>query len=311
MAARDLDSFMETPDEFDQLSAEDQAALFAGRSIEGETTSDAPDADDNADERDDPAADAATRDDEPETQPAPVVIAKDGKHTIPFEELEAAREQAKFWKQKAELAAQANASQVAEPRQQDEPVEVDLDELEMLADDAHESGDTETRNELRKQIRAEVERRTAARVLSEIAERNAAAKQADDQAALQAEAARIFASQPYLNHEGEAPNHKAIAQVRALRDLNMANGMSPADALADAAAEIGRLYSPENAAAKADEAIKSAKARTPTSMSSIPMAATPYHDEAEAMVNMSASDLGSKFAKMTSAQIEEALARTL
>lgn len=85
-AVRDLDYFMseEHADEFGKLTEEEQASLYTNGKLEGETAIiDAPD--------------DATK--EPDQKVEPVVQAKDGIHTIPFKELEDAREKARYFEQ--------------------------------------------------------------------------------------------------------------------------------------------------------------------------------------------------------------------
>lgn len=335
MGTRDLDFFMEHPDEFETLSAEDQAKVFEGRSIEGEISSVPPDAaaqtasepegDEEAPEQGDPQADAGEK---------PAVLAKDGKHFIPFEELETAREQARQWKHKAEEAAavaerlsnsrQGDGQQVAADTDTSPPAAqaVDLDDLEMQAEDASTSGDLETYRALRKQINAEVERRAVDRAIAAVEQREAQERQRAVETAVQAEASRAIAQHPFLDHQGPNPNWEAIAQVQALRDLYAADGKPMDKALADAVAKVVPMYSAfaeppksessdQAISAKAAAAIAKAKASPPNSMSSIPSASVPHHDESAAMLEMSPMELSQKFASMTPEQIERALARVL
>ena len=82
--ARDLAFFEANPEQFDALSDEDRMLLANGDTIEGETEGESPDA--NATEET-----AVQGGEEAADSEQPAVLAKDGKHTIPFEELQAAR----------------------------------------------------------------------------------------------------------------------------------------------------------------------------------------------------------------------------
>ena len=326
MGTKDFDFFLENPDEFDKLSVEDQAKVFGGGSIEGEISSDPPDA-------------AAQTESEPEggeeapeqsnSADKPAVLAKDGKHLIPFEELENAREQARQWKQLAEEAS-ALAEHLKNTGQQQTPDEsasgkegegsIDLDNLEMQAEEASLAGDMDTYRVLRKQINSEVERRAASRAIEALQEREARERQRAIETAVQAEASKAIAQYPFLDHLGSNPNWEAIAQVQALRDLYAANGSAIDKALADAVAKVALMYAepkksapaePEDVAAKAAAAIAKAKAPAPNSMSSIPSASIPHHDEADALLDMGSNQLNEKFMSMAPDQIERVLARLL
>jgi len=54
-----------------------------------------------------------------------------------------------------------------------------------------------------------------------------------------------------------------------------------------------------------------AKAQAPNSMSSIPSASIPHHDEADALLDMGSNQLNEKFMSMAPDQIERVLARLL
>jgi hypothetical protein len=150
--SKDFDYFLEHPEEFEQLSAEDQAKLAEGRSIEGEISSVPPDAAaaDETNPEQQQVDPAEANSDPPE---APVVLAKDGKHTIPFEELQAAREQARYWQAKAEEALAQQ--QVETPPEQTTPP-VDLKELRRELREAVLSDDEEREAEIQDKIDAEL-----------------------------------------------------------------------------------------------------------------------------------------------------------
>ncbi len=120
MAALDLAYFEAHPDAFEELSDEDRMALANGDTIEGELQGESPDADDQEETTDESREGI-------EAEEAPAILARDGKHTIPFEELQSAREQARYWQAQAEQAQAASQSQA---QQQAEPEKVvDLKEL--------------------------------------------------------------------------------------------------------------------------------------------------------------------------------------
>ena len=316
--SKDFDYFLERPEEFGQLSAEDQAALAEGRSIEGEISSVPPDAaaaQTNQEQQADELAE--TNGNPPE---APVVLAKDGKHVIPFEELQNAREQARYWQAKAEEAlAQRQAEKPPEPATT--PM-VDLKELRRELREAVFAEDEAREAEIQEKIDAELMRRAEESAYQRIERRDAEARQRAAEQSVEAAAAKAIADYPFLDHTGQEANHEAIAQVQALSVLYANNGAAPAEALSRAVGKVVQMYvsppppTPDasrsgNIEAKASAAIAKARSPAPNSMSAIPSASVPHHDEAEAMLNMSPVQLSAKFASMTPDQIEAAVSRIL
>jgi hypothetical protein len=313
--SKDFDYFLEHPEEFEQLSAEDQASLAEGRSIEGEISSVPPDAAAAETNPEQQAAEPAeAKGDPPE---APVVLAKDGKHTIPFEELQAAREQARYW--------QARAEEALVQRQAETPMEpattppVDLKELRRELREAVFADNETLEAEIQEKIDAELTRRAEEAAYQRIERRDAEARQRAAEQAVEAAASKAIADYPFLDHTGPEANHEAIAQVQALSVLYANNGSPPDKALADAVAKVVKMYvdpprmksDAGDIEAKAAAAIAKARSPAPNSMSAIPSASVPHHDEAEAMLNMSPAQLSAKFSKMTPDQIEAAVSRIL
>ncbi|MEF8755948.1 MAG: hypothetical protein V5B60_18780 [Accumulibacter sp.] len=317
--SKDFDYFLAHPEEFEQLSAEDQAKLAEGQSIEGEISSVPPDAaaEDETNPEQQQVDPAEASSDPPE---APVVLAKDGKHTIPFEELQAAREQARYW--------QARAEEALVQRQAETPMEpattppVDLKELRRELREAVFADNETLEAEIQEKIDAELTRRAEEAAYQRIERRDAEARQRAAEQAVEAAAAKAIADYPFLDHTGQQANHEAIAQVQALSALYANNGSPPDKALADAVAKVVKMYvdppppKPDASGAgdieaKAAAAIAKARSPAPNSMSAIPSASVPHHDEAEAMLNMSPAQLSAKFSKMTPDQIEAAVSRIL
>lgn len=316
--SKDFDYFLERPEEFGQLSAEDQAALAEGRSIEGEISSVPPD-----------AAAAETNPEQQATEPAeakgdppetPVVLAKDGMHVIPFEELQSAREQARYWQARAE---EALAQQQAEKPPEQAPIpRVDLKELRRELREAAFMEDEDREAEIQEKIDAEILRRAEEAAYQRIERRDADARQRAAESAIQQAASKAIADYPFLDHTGPEANHEAIAQVQALSALYANNGAAPAEALSRAVGKVVKMYvSPPpqtpgasrtaDIEAKAAEAIAKARSPAPNSMSAIPSASVPHHDEAEAILNMSPAQLSAKFASMKPDQIEAVVSRIL
>lgn len=317
---KDIDYFLEHPEEFDQLSADDQAKITDGGSIEGEISSVPPDAAAAETNPEQQAAEPAeAKGDPPET---PVVLAKDGMHVIPFEELQSAREQARYWQARAE---EALAQQQAEKPPEQAPIpRVDLKELRRELREAAFMEDEDREAEIQEKIDAEILRRAEEAAYQRIERRDADARQRAAESAVQQAASKAIADYPFLDHTSPDANQEAIAQVQALSVLYANKGDAPADALCKAVEKVAGMYGMSTTSqseseasasgdveAKAAAAIAKAKSTLPNSMSSIPSAAAPHHDEAEALLSMSPAQLASKFSGMTPDQIEAALSRVL
>ena len=319
---RDIDWFMSNPDEFDKLSTEDKAAVYQGGVIEGETTSATPDADETVT----PAAEAvADEPKEPEPEAAPVLLAKDGQHTIPYEELLSARDLAKHYEQiardQAALIEALKLSVPATPEAQAPTVSDRLAELQQEYAEAKLLDEQERAQEAWVKIQALIEEgateRARALVSQEFAQRDAQAQAAAAQASLDATVSKVIEAYPFLDSTKPTANAEAIADVVTWRDALVAKGAPMHVALAQAAAKFAPIYAdPKPApvasvADKAAEAIAKAKAPIPTSMSSIPSSATPHHDEAGAILEMNPLELQAKFMSMSPDQIEKLLARAI
>jgi hypothetical protein len=301
MAERDFDSFMDSPDEYAALSEDQQAALFAGKSIDLDVGSEeSVDGDGNEQPGTAPAAEAAPDPDESD------------------KELADTREQARFWKDMADRqrsdkgATETTAEDDEKPA---EPSEIDLDELEMLADDAVEAGDRDAATELRKQIRDETNRRAEARITERVRAELLAERQAEQDAAtraeLNAEAKRVWVEHPSLDLNSKDANPLAVAKVTAVRNfLIESKGLSPAAALKAAVEDVMGKSAPApapaalTAAQKAAAAIAEAKKPPPTSMGDIPAATVPDRDEDTAVASMTPDELARKMDAMTEEQRE-------
>lgn len=301
MAERDFDSFMDSPDEFAALPEDQQAALFAGKSIDLDVGSvESVDGDGNEQPGTAPAAEAVPDPDESD------------------KELTDTREQARFWKDMADRqrsdkgAAETTAEDDEKPA---EPDEIDLDELEMLADDAVEAGDKDAATELRKQIRDETNRRAEARITERVRAELLAERQAEQDAAtraeLNAEAKRVWVEHPSLDLNSKDANPLAVAKVTAVRNfLIESKGLSPAAALKAAVEDVMGKSAPApapaalTAAQKAAAAIAEAKKPPPTSMGDIPAATVPDRDEDTAVASMTPDELARKMDAMTEEQRE-------
>ena len=310
---KDLDYFMANPEEFEKLSDEDRMLLANGEPVEGEITGESPDADsaDETEEQGDEGQEA-----EGQAKEA-VVLAKDGKHTIPFDELQKARDAAAFWQAQAEEAKQAiQQRQEAQVHSQ----QVDLKALRRQLRDATLLEDDALIDDLESQIDAELVRVAQATAQQQFSAAMAAANEQAEQRAITSTAESLIAKYPALDHTKPTANAEAIAVVQALSAM-YANDRPRATALSDAVAKVASMFGMDggsqtdlsDAAAKADKVIAAAKAKpkVPSSMASIPSAPAPPTDEMQAIGQMSPQQMQDKMMEMPREKILALLARQM
>lgn len=317
MAAQDLEHYLENADEFNTLSDDDKARLFAGGTLQGETDTSSAEPPAEPEISETPAAEP-TPEPEPTAADEPVLLAKDGKHTIPYQELLDAREQMKQWEQIArENAALVESLKHAKP----EPVAVapeqqpvtDVDALERAAIDAMMEGDSDKALQLRSQINAELRRQAEETARVSITHELTAR---ETQRLFDSAVEKAVTAYPFLDSTSADGNPEAIKEVVEWRDFNIAKGMSPADALLAAVNRVGPLYAPKpepvtEPAAKPAAAIAKPTPKVPTSLSEIPAGAAAPHDEAAAVREMSGMNLMNKFAGKSPEQIMELMSRVI
>ncbi|MDI3512630.1 MAG: hypothetical protein PWQ61_3397 [Betaproteobacteria bacterium] len=218
-----------------------------------------------------------------------VILAKDGKHTIPFDKLAEARESAQqaaaerdaAVRKAAELQALLDAAKQPAQEQKPAAAAVDLTALRKERLQALATGDDARALELDEQIDAERDR-----LADERANQRMAAKIEQDQAqaaanALQRVAAELKVQYPALDQSSPKYSPGAEAFVVAERDLLIAQGAKVDEALRQAVSKAAPVFGWSNgqpqpkpdvksAAEAAAAAIANAKAPTPATLSDIP-----------------------------------------
>jgi len=310
---KDLAYFEANPDQFEALSDEDRMLLANGEPVEGEITGESPDAD-SADETEEQGDEGQESEGQAEEA---VVLAKDGKHTIPFDELQKARDAAAFWQAQAEEAKQA-IQQKREAFEQSQ--QVDLKSLRKQLRDATLLDDEALIDDLESQIDAELVRVAQATAQQQFSAAMAAANEQAEQQTIASTAESLIAKYPALDHTKPTANAEAIAVVQALSAM-YANDRPRATALSDAVAKVAGMFGMDgnsqtdlsDAAAKADKVIAAAKAKpkVPSSMASIPSAPTPPTDEMQAIGQMSPQQMQDKMMEMPREKILALLARQM
>lgn len=346
----DFDSYLDGTEEgaaaFAALSPEEQARIFAGSTIEGDTgqtdTSDTPEGSATPDAATDqpatqPPADETqpAANDQKSSEPAPeadtpaegeksVVLAKDGKHTIPFEALVEARERAARAEAILDQLREQQQQVAAKPESQAQPEAFDLSEAEKQYLDLMQNGDEDGALKLRTQINRFIfdsaSKQAAQQALQTVSEREALY-------VYDAAVSKVMTDYPFLND-----NEAAQKDVAEWRDFYVMKGESDAKALEIAAAKVAPFYAPaqeqkqvETLApaaepAKPDQAtltqaaakaVEKAKPATPKSLSEIPTAAAAPHDEIAAMRDMGSMDLVKKLHGKTPDQIMDMMNRLI
>lgn len=321
MSGRNLESYLDDAEGFSALSEEEQSRLMAGGTLEGDTEteeveeiSETPDADPETSEEEQAAEE-------------PVILAKDGQHTIPFSELETAREKARQLEQELiELRAGKPASDV--PDTDSKPQSVDgMDEIAELRrqyKEAFFNGDDAIATELEKRIDAKVMEVAIAKASEVVGAREAQRQEQLAQERIISDANKrataLVEKYPFLDPEGPATNRKAIDLVVLQRDKFIAEGMTFADAIEKAVGEIAPLFEQAtttkqqpgaDVAKKAAEAISKAQAKVPTSLSQVPAGARAHHDEGEAIRNMDINRLSRTFEGKSPDEIMKLMSRVL
>ncbi len=326
MAEHDLEHYLDDQAAFDALSDEDKARLFTGDSSTGETdaalmaeasAASAPDgmAEDGGEapgaaaerergaERD--GMDRAVADGD-----KPVVLARDGRHTIPYEALLAARERAQQMEgiareQAAMIERMRQGSQVADAQAGLEAMEREYLERVMNGD---RDGAVRVRAGINAEIRRHAEREAASHALEQTAQ---AVTLHEAQRLLNETAQRTLAAYPFLND-----NEAALAEVVEWRDFYMMKGAAPHHALEQAAARVAPAWQPPQLSAgevgrRAAAAVTSARAQMPLSLSDMPAGSAAAHDEVAALREMSGAGLMQRFAGKTPEQIMELMNRLI
>ena len=323
MSGRNIEDFFQDTAAFDALSDEDKARLYAGETLEGDTEAVV------VEENIDPPADVDVDPEEP-NPPAvaeePVVLAKDGQHTIPFAELEAARERARQLEQellalKSNPANQQPEEGAATSNESDQSAESNEDKLLRLRREEREAmfaADTELAEKLGKEADALNRQIARDEMRAESAAQAARESEANEIASAKARADALVEKYPFLKPDAPTTNQDAIDLVVAQRDKLMSQGVAFGDAIEQAVAKVAPLFSKEttqqstaDVAAKAAEVISKAKAPVATSLSQAPAGSKAHHDEVEAIRNMDTNRLAQSLESKSPDEIMRIMAKAL
>jgi hypothetical protein len=292
-------------------------ALPEGDSATAAQSSDAPDA---AQDDSTPEKVVATADTESDKQSPPVVLARDGVHTIPYEQLEDARRAAQYYKQQLELVqAQAQAPARTEPNPEQPQTQKDWispEEVSRVMGDFSESAiangvmtlvDKRAQSMLA-DVEARAEAKAAERVRAELEVRDYEAAQRSHFDAINKahpDAESIAQSQELRAWIGSQPSYAQAGIVQALQQgtseqvIEALDAFKASTAAPKATATTTPATKPETLAA-AKAAIARAKAAPPLSLSAVPAGSHAAVDELAAISEMSDAQLLKKFGALDS-----------
>lgn len=253
-----------------------------------------------------------------------VILAKDGKHTIPFEKLTEARQSAQEWQQKAnELQQQLAAAQ----QRAEAGVTATKQEAQALADAADAAGvdlslfGDFSEEGLAKGISELVEKRANELVDAKLEKALAPLKQSEAAKAAEAHYGAIYQAHPDADSIFESKelddwikSHPGYLQS-ALRDV-FANGgtqdvIDLFDRFKEATGKSEQQSGAGAAKAAAAAVLDKQKAQPPASLSDIPGAKAPTVNHFEQLAQLSGPDLAAALENLPKDKVEEFLNRQM
>lgn len=317
MSTKDLAYYEAHPDE---VTDEIMETLLTGGEIEDDTDSAKEDETGEASA----AGEEAKKDDEPK-----VVLTRDGKHTIPYEELEQSRNEAKAAKEELVLVRQ----QIAQLEQERADIQAARDEKAAAGKDTSAEDEAlkafdEDYPTISQSVDTKIDRRLSARdaevaaLKSELAELKAAlqpihekARVSDEEAHFAAIAAAHEDAQDLIESgklNDWVKQLPTYIRPAAIAVMEKGTAQDVIDLMADykrAHPQAGQV----SAAEKARQVVEKAKAKTsvPTSLSEVPSAGVAPSEELGAYEQMSDTALMGAFMSMDQAKINDRLNRLL
>lgn len=266
-----------------------------------------------------PVAYVAKVDETKVIEPEPMLLAKDGKHVIPYEKLTEAREDAQHWKQ---VAAEAIAKLEQAPKPTPgatAPAAPDATEDESLfgdlSDEAVRAGILKLVNSQIGATKAEIESAVAAALAPILGAQQTSAEDMHFKAIETAHPDVESVVQSVAMNEwiGKQPSF-VQAQYKAVIDGGTAEQVI--ELLDNFKAATGKTehapgQKPDALAAAAAAVIAKAKSAPPSSLSEIPASTAAAHNPAEAMLEMSVTSLMNMFEGKNPDQIQALLSKTL
>lgn len=336
---KDLAYYETRPAELGELSVDQIEALYASPSaaddesgeVGGQSKGVFDDPVDNGESRDEPIAPASNEQQAAPEDKADGVLAKDGKHVLPFTVLEGARRRAteleEIVRQQTEQIASLSQQQSSQAAPVVEQQQVELPASDMDIDDETIAAYEEELPGFAKVLRAA---KANQQVIQQLTAKVEELSTKDVRTAEQAEKVRVqndvqdaIDSIPVLAHL-QSNDAEAWAEVVALDNSMRAMPKFQGLSLKDRFEKVAAAYQaatgpiqvttantqPKDLTKEADRLIAAGANRVrPASLSDIPGGATPPVDERAALENMSSAELGASFERMTEDQQQAYLAR--
>jgi len=251
-----------------------------------------------------------------ETKPEPVILAKDGIHTIPFEKLAEARESERLARQMAaDLQAQLDALKSAPPVAKVETPEP-VDQGDVFGDFSEEAiakGVEKLVASKTAALTADLEARLAA-VLAPLQAKQVESATDQHFSAINAkhpDVESVVPSQEFNNWIESQPSVVRGSLKHAIEEGTALEVIEVLDAYKASTGKTVATPPKVNVAAAAQAAIAKAQSAPPMSLSEIPAGANVVSDEVNAMMEMSSVGLMSKFDGKTPEQIMALMSRVL
>lgn len=251
----------------------------------------------------------------------PTLLAKDGKHTIPYEKLSDAREGERHWREQAEAAQQEldALKQQAEQRSNDGEAATETDHNANLAQQAIDEGIDPgifgdfTEEDLAKGVNALIESKLEARLKEQASQQE---QQQSEQSQAEQHYGSIYEAHPDADSIGESKeledwinSQPAYVQAGINGVLERGSAQQVIELFSSFKESTGRAgqqaESPNDVRAAAKDAISKAEAPTPNSLSDIPGGRSSAASPEEQMADMEGNDLLDRMQDMDPDKIED------
>jgi hypothetical protein len=313
----DIDYFMNNQDEYDKLTEEQLSILAKGGTLNADTEANAEEIENTA------ALETEGKVVEPVVASEPELLAKDGKHTIPYQELIDAREKAAQWEAFAAEQA-ALVESLRQAKAEDAGTGDTKAQEAVLAE--YEGEFPEVASDMKPYIQAMIDAGVQSKVNAAVAAIEA--KMNQTLAPMQKAAQDATVEAHFATIKGAVPDFDALVDsgsVQAWIKTQPGFVQAPANAVLEkgTAAEVIELFnaykaanqksgsslSKEEIAKQAAARIAGVKDKTTTSLTDIPSGTIAPVDEAAAMDGMNASQLLARFEGKNPAEIMKLLAK--
>ena len=324
MAEKDLAYYMANENEFNALTEEQVIALSEGHTVEGETAAPKEEA---AEDVESPAHEAEAK--EPVVEEENVLLAKDGKHIIPFERLQEMTEKAAQW----EAFAREQAALVESMKQaKAEDAETGGTKAQEAVIAEYAGDFPEVFEDLKGHFQSMIDAKVTAKMTELEAKLDNVIAPMQQQAEDNSREAHFAAIKSVINDfdqlvdsgvvEDWIKTQPSYVQKAANQVLYGIPGVKNSAGTASEVIELFSNYkasqpnkqaapSKDDLNAKANAVIAKAKAKTPTSLTDVPSGTSAAIDDDAAEAGMNAQQLFAKYQGMPPEKILKSIARAI